>query len=163
MRFGPAVFAAGAFVVGRDDASKCRMDCPSISRPAAGVSGRNPLGLPRSRRNLGEQHLRYLLNSYQAYYNESRTPIAEEGRADFRVTPTGVRSSCQCRIDARNSRRSATELLPAKLSGKGAIFDQVALLRRVARRQPKQSRRRAAQDVVFGSLGQERQIVNGAR
>jgi hypothetical protein len=29
---GPAAFAAGAFVVGRDGTSKCRMDCPSTNR-----------------------------------------------------------------------------------------------------------------------------------
>ena len=29
---GPAAFAPGAFVVGRDGTSKCRMDCPSINR-----------------------------------------------------------------------------------------------------------------------------------
>ena len=29
---GPAAFAAGAVVVGRDGTSKCRMDCPAINR-----------------------------------------------------------------------------------------------------------------------------------
>jgi hypothetical protein len=29
---GPAAFASGAYMVGRDGTSKCRMDCPSINR-----------------------------------------------------------------------------------------------------------------------------------
>jgi hypothetical protein len=59
-----------------------------LTRPAAGVGGHDLPELPRSRRNLGEQHPCYLFNSYQAYYNKSRTGLAEEGRADF-VTLTG--------------------------------------------------------------------------
>jgi hypothetical protein len=65
--------------------------------------------------------------------------------------------------DRRQRLQTEHSSSPARLSGKSAIFDQVALLRRVARRQPEQSRGGGAQDVVFGPFGKERQIVDGAR
>src|SRR6267154_434723 len=47
--------------------------------------------------------------------------------------------------------------------GEVAVLDQVGLLLRVARLELEQARRRAAQDVVLGLVGQERQIVDGGR
>ena len=42
MPFGPAGFAAGAYMVGRDGASKSEWVARQLARPAAGVSGRDP-------------------------------------------------------------------------------------------------------------------------
>src|SRR6266540_1981837 len=49
----------------------------------------------------GERHLRHLLNSYQKYYNEARTHLTAQGRAD----PAG-RSDCRAHAGDASSGRT---------------------------------------------------------
>src|SRR5438132_418320 len=75
---------------------------------AATVAGLEDLSAQSCRRDcldhvvvFGERHLRHLLNSYQKYYNEARTHLTAQGRAD----PAG-RSDCRAHAGDASSGRT---------------------------------------------------------